>query len=152
MRGERTAWLRVLRHNSSLPPLAGLDGAAELSDRASDGGGGGADAKGAGAEGKKLQKGRSRLGNMALRAEDYMVTRAVTSELGKKLLREYCIPETFQLLDALKELVGKDPLLPPKTGQQIENTILRVAVKLTLQFQHKQLTPRHFDRLTTMAD
>eukprot|EP00966_Prymnesium_polylepis_P081729 1893012-Prymnesium_polylepis.1 len=34
-------------------------------------------------------------------------------------------------------MAGKDAVLPPKTGQQIENTILRVAVKLTLLFQHK---------------
>ena len=90
--GERTAWLRVLRHNATLPPLAGLDGLTETSERGSDGGGGG-EAKG-GADGKKMAKKGSRIGSMALRAEDYLVTRAVTSELGKKLLRDYCIPET----------------------------------------------------------
>ena len=29
-----------------------------------------------------------------------MAGRAVTSDLGKKLLREYCLPETFVLLQA----------------------------------------------------
>lgn len=32
------------------------------------------------------------LGSLALRAEKHMVGRAVTSDIGKKLLREYCAP------------------------------------------------------------
>lgn len=93
-----------------------------------------------------------RMGGLAFRAEDYLISRAVTSELGKRMLREYCIPETFVLLDALRGLASKDPCLPPKTGQQMENTILRVAFKLTLLFQHRVLTPRHFDQLNANAD
>ena len=73
------------------------------------------------------------LGSLALRAEKRMVGRAVTSDLGKKLLREYCLPETFVMLEALRELASKDPTLPPRTGQQIENTILKMAVKVALR-------------------
>ena len=40
------------------------------------------------AEAKAVKK--SMLGSLALRAEKRMVGRAVTSDLGKKLLREYC--------------------------------------------------------------
>ncbi|KAL1511686.1 hypothetical protein AB1Y20_004976 [Prymnesium parvum] len=142
---DRVAWLRALRHNMHLPPLAGLDGApSSRSERSPSGA--------AAAASSATLKRRTRLGQIALRAEDYMVTRAITSEVGKKVLREYCIPETFQLLDALRELVAKDAALPPKSGAQIENTILRVAVKLALLFQHKLLTARHFDQLVTLAD
>lgn len=41
------------------------------------------------------------------------------------------LPETFIMLEALRELACKDPSLPPKTGNQIENTILKMAVKVS---------------------
>ena len=58
---------------------------------------------------------------------------------GKQLLREYCLPETFVLLTALRELIGKDA--DPKTGRRLEDTILRFAVKVVLLYHHARLRP-----------
>lgn len=137
-------------------------------------------------ESAKAQK-RSMLSNLALRAEKKMVGRAVTSDLGKKILREYCLPETFTLLQAMRDLAsgesqraharamtsspGKcpacilptdapthridrtvDPAMPPKTGQKIEDTILKMAVKVVLLFQHGRLTARDFDPVVRLVD
>jgi len=112
--------------------------------------GGGKDAAKVKADAKAAKK--SMLGNLALRAEKRMVGRAVTSDLGKKLLREYCLPETFVLLEALRELASNDPTLPPRYGQQIENTILKMAVKVALLYQHSLLQPRDFDQVIVLVD
>ena len=66
------------------------------------------------------------LSNLAFKAEKKMVGRAVTSDLGKKLLREYCLPETFILLQAMRDMASLDPAMPPKHGAKIEDTILKM--------------------------
>ena len=128
---ERAAWLRALRQNARLPPMAGLKGgeAAAPAEGSSP------------ATAAKTAK-RSMLGGVVLRAEKRMASRAITSDLGKKLLREFCLPETFTLLEALRNLAGHDATLPPKSGALFENTILRIAVKLVLLIQHDTLGPR----------
>ena len=146
----RAAWIRALRNNQPLPPVA-LD---ELGQ--SEGGDESGDSSPSGkSPGRKATAGGARkrgVRGLALRAEAYMVSRAVTSDLGKKLLREFCIPETFTLLDSLRELASRDAAMPPKTGLQMENTILRTAVKLVLLIQHNILRPRQFDTVTALAD
>jgi len=158
---ERASWLRALRHNSSFPPISGMPGtdfAESLSRQLQcikEGGSNITDssveeASTAKAEVKAAKK--SMLSSLALRAEKRMVGRAVTSDIGKKLLREYCLPETFILLEALRELASKDPSLPPRYGQQIENTILKTAVKVALLYQHSMLGPRDFDIVIPLVD
>ena len=112
---EREKWLRALRHNRQFAPLGGLrlDSGKEVSGGSGstkqDGSGSGSihDAGGgrngdnsgspSSKDNAKAVK-RSLLSNLALRAEKKMVGRAVTTDLGKKLLRECCQPETFILL------------------------------------------------------
>jgi hypothetical protein len=100
----------------------------------------------------KSSKTRSMLSNLALRVEKSMAGRAVTSDLGKKILREYCQPETFTLLQAMRGLASADPRVPPKQGQLIEDTLLRTAVKMALLHRHGRLCPDDFDPLVRVVD
>lgn len=135
---DRDRWLRALRHNHGFEPLPGLDAAGSLPQAAEP-------------TDKKSAK-KSMLSNLALRAEKKLVGRAVTSDLGKKLLREYCLPETFSLLQAMRDMASLDPLMPPKHGAKIESTILRMAVKVALLHQHGRLVPRDFDPVVHIVD
>lgn len=164
---ECNTWVRVLRHNASLkaPPIAKLAGTeaedeeidSELSSKAarlstaSDEGEAQRNAAG-GDKAKKKDVKRSIVGSLALRVEKRMVGRAVTSDLGKKLLREFCLPETFTMLQALRELASSDTALPSRAGQTIENTILKIAVKVALLHQHKRLAPADFNPMVALVD
>ena len=128
---ERDKWLRALTHNRHYPPLAGLapptqsvmlTPSGKQADGAHAAGGGASKAQ------AKAEK-RSMLSNLAFKAEKKMVGRAVTSDLGKKLLREYCLPETFTLLQALRDMASLDPAVPPKHGARIEDTILKMCAR-----------------------
>ena len=76
---DRVAWLRALRHNAALPPMPGL---------------GGGPSSPMSPETAKAAK-RSMLGQVALRAEAAIASKAVTTELGKKLLASFLLPETL---------------------------------------------------------
>ena len=138
---DRDRWLRCLRHNRDFPPIPQLCGAvaatkprdlpehdagdvsrtqslqvdARLAEEGVDlSSNARATHPPASKEVAKAQK-RSMLSNLALKAEKKMVGRAVTSDLGKKILREYCLPETFTLLQAMRDLASgaHTPLSPP---------------------------------------
>lgn len=127
---ERAGWVRALQRHWDRPPLS--------------------DVERLGAEAPSKEAKKSALSSMALRAEKKIVSRAVTSDVGKKLLREYCLPETFVLLTALREMIGKDA--DPKTGRRLEDTILRLAVKVVLLYHHAKLKPSDFDSVVLIAD
>ena len=170
---ERDKWLRALRHNRNMPPLDALSGAqpvtarrpswymlplgplgsqpTDVDVRASLSSASSSRREEEPAGSPKGGK-RSILGNVALRMEKKMVGRAVTSDIGKKLLREYCLPETFVLLQALRDLASRDPKMPPKAGQKVEETILRMAVKVALLHQHGRLAPQDFQPIVTLVD
>jgi hypothetical protein len=167
---ERDKWVRALRHNRMFPPLAVLAGAQSarlqssrsnpssmrqdddaMPDRRASTE---SDTRAVLSEPPEVKKAakRSMLGNLALRAEKKMASRAVTSDLGKKLLREYCLPETFVLLQALRDLASVDPTMPPKAGAKIEDTILRMAVKVVLIHQHGRLAGADFNPMINLVD
>jgi len=104
----------------------------------------------------KDTKGSSMMSDLALRAEKKIAGKAITSDLGKKMLKEYCVDETFVLLEGLRDLANrqasKDESLPKKTGLKLENTILRLAVKVALLFQHGRLKPHDFREAITKID
>eukprot|EP00966_Prymnesium_polylepis_P311189 7189550-Prymnesium_polylepis.1 len=129
---EATEWLAALRHNSRCAPLTSLDEAPADCD-----GDGGA---------KKAKQG------VMMRCENFVAKKVLTSELGKKLLREFCLPGVMAVLDALKQLLSKDPKLPPKQAQENETTILKVAVKMVLLFTHSVLRPRDLDHLNNLVE
>jgi len=104
------------------------------------------------AGGGKPSGGGSLLGGMARRAEKKLASKAITSDLGKKLLREYCVDETFDLLEGLRELAALDKTLHAKKGAWLENTILRLAVKVALLFQHQQLSAAEFGQVVANTD
>ena len=54
------------------------------------------------------------------------------------------VDETFDMLESLRELAILDKTLPAKKGPWLENTILRLSVKVALLFQRQQLTPAEF--------
>ena len=81
----------------------------------------------------------SSMARMALRAEKRMAGVALTSDLGQKVIREYCGPETFLLLDAMKVVVDADPSLPAGAGTQMRNACLRIAGKVALLHKHQVL-------------
>ena len=111
------------------------------------------------------------LSSLALRVEKRMIGRAVTTDLGKKLLKEYVqvsrqgspssqaakrpltlpLPfpslqdETFIILQAMRGLASLDPRNPPKYGAKVEETILKTAVKVVLLYQHNRINARDFD-------
>ena len=145
---ERDRWLRSLRHNQGLPQLAALVGAVAASTKKSKRAVSVEDLEGeeeidataiadapvpAASKSSKMSLGslkgslgsmkgstKRMLSNIALSVEKNMAGRAVTSDLGKKLLREYCQPETITLLQAMRGLASADPRVPPKQGQLIE--------------------------------
>lgn len=92
------------------------------------------------------------LSPQAFKAEKKLVANAVTSDVGKKLLREYCLPETFTLLQAMRDMASLDPLVPPKHGAKIEDTLLRLAVKIMLLYQHGRLSEHDFEPATRLVD
>jgi len=127
---ERAGWVRALQRHWDRPPLSEVERL--------------------GVEPPTKEAKKSALSSLALRAEKKIVSRAVTSDVGKKLLREYCLPETFVLLTALRGLIGKDA--DPKTGRRLEDTILRFAVKVVLLYHHARLRPSDFDSVVVIAD
>ena len=155
---DRDKWIRALQHNKDYPPLTGIGG----SSRSSDSTAGGASSRrsdtgvGGGRGAASLQPSgpskRSMLGSLALKAEKKLVGRAVTSDLGKKLLREYCLPDTFVLLQAMRDVASIDPAMPPKHGAKVEDTILKMACKVVLLYRHSILTPRDFDAAAGLVD
>jgi len=102
--------------------------------------------------GKERFSMRQQMGNLALRAEKKIAGKAITTDFGKKLLREYCVDETFILLDALRELATRDPDAGSKIGLQLENNVLRLAVKAVLLFQHERLKLSDFRRTVAWVD
>jgi len=117
--------------------------------------GGAASSSGAGSSSSASSglRGVAAVKGLAHRAEKKIASRAATSDVGKKLLREYLDDSAFVCLDALKKIAAKDPEGGgAKKGLWLENTILRLAVKIALLFQHEQLLPRHFVRLQEMID
>ena len=121
---ERDAWLRALRHNQSQPPF-GLPPSSSV---------GKADRR---TQGKQGSQGNS---SLPARLKEQMVCMAVTSELGKRFLKEYCVPETFALLQALRRLANADETLPTQSGRRYENTILRIAVKVAMLHRNRAFT------------
>ena len=87
---------------------------------------------------------------MRLRAEKKMASRAITSDLGKKLLQQFCAPETFVLLSAVQEVSTIDPSLGCKV--HIENTVLRLATKVGLLFQHGRMQLMDFHSIVLASD
>ena len=146
---ERDKWLRALHHNQSVAsPVEGLS-------KTGGGGWGGGDADGGGGSSKGGDSTKSSSGilaSFAMKVEKKLVGRAVTSELGKKLLREYCLPETFTLLQAMRDMTSLDPLMPPKHGASIEDTILRIAVKVVLLYRHGHLSSQDFEPVIGVVD
>ena len=67
------------------------------------------------------------ISNLRLKAEKKIASRAVASDLGKKVLKELAAPETFVILSSVQELSTRDPSIKPSIN--IENTILRIASK-----------------------
>ena len=80
---------------------------------------------------KKERSGKGMVADLRLKAQKRVSSRAITSDLGKKLLKEFCAPETFVLLAAVQDLSSKDP--KDKCEVHIENTILRLATKVALR-------------------
>ena len=72
-------------------------------------------------------KAPSVISNLRLKAEKKIASRAVASDLGKKVLKELAAPETFVILSSVQELSTRDPSIKPSIN--IENTILRIASK-----------------------
>jgi hypothetical protein len=132
----RVAWLRALRHNAALPPMPGV---------------GGPTGDSADPEAAKAAK-RSMLGGVVLRAEKAMASRAVTSDLGKKLLTSFLLPETLTLVQATRNLMAKDTTLPAKRALDFENTILKTTVKIVILMQHGLLTGRELGPLSREVD
>ena len=133
-------WVAALRRAAAKPPAKGYDtpgkGAADPSDagESSDG------------RGKKA----GMVANMRLRAEKKMASRAITSDHGKKLLQQFCAPETFVLLSAVQEVSMIDPSLGCKV--HIENTVLRLATKVGLLFQHGRMQLMDFHSIVLASD
>jgi len=67
-----------------------------------------------------------------------LAERAVTNDLGKRMLRKYAAPEALTLVEALRALVRGDGL-PRRRAQQLEDTALRLAVRITLLVQQRVL-------------
>lgn len=142
---ERDSWLRALRHNKAFPAMAGLKG---------DTSGLAGSAKEPAADEKQKKKSMLQKVMMPSRLQEEMVCMAVTSDLGKKLLREYCLPEAFSLLQALRNLANRDDSLPVKSGLRFENTILRIAVKVAMLHRNGKLhsQKRVLDELESATD
>jgi len=134
---ERDKWLRALRHNATFPPLPGLAPPTP---------------SGGTAMGKETKEKHSLLSSLVLGAEKKMIGRAVTTDLGKKLLREYCLPETFSVLQAMRDMASLDPAMPPRYGAFIEDTMLKMAVKVMLLYQHGRIGTRDFDAAVSLVD
>ena len=136
---DRDEWLAALQNNAACPPVAGL--------AAEEDGEGGAGARAAAPAVEKPTK-----KPMMMRAQTFVAKKVLTSELGKKLLREFCLPGVMELLDHLKVLVAKDTTLPPQTAREHEDIILKTAVKLVLLFTHGVLRPRDLEQLHCLAE
>ena len=52
----------------------------------------------------------------------------------------------------MRNLASLDPAVPPKHGAKLEDTILRMAVKVALLHQHGRLTARDFEPLAATVD
>ena len=128
---EAGAWLRALGHNRKHPPHASLAGASPASEKA----------------GKQRM-----LGRVLLQGQQAMVRLAITSELGKKLLRQYCLPETFALLQGLRNLANLDLTLPARSGVQIENTILRLSAQVVVLLMNRKLRRTDMDAVESAVD
>ena len=134
---ERDAWVEALVRSASLPPLTGLDKTAQQARAAQQAVSG----KKGGGNGKRA----------LIRAKTSVLSRAVTSNVGKKLLREFCTPETFTLLDACRGLAAKDSALPASAGQAFENALLRGAVTVGLLLRHGVLLACDLDFTSRLA-
>ena len=90
-------------------------------------------------------KAPSVISNLRLKAEKKIASRAVASDLGKKVLKELAAPETFVILSSVQELSTRDPSIKPSIN--IENTILRIASKA----HRRPLPPTPFPSTTSTS-
>lgn len=92
------------------------------------------------------------IGKMAFKAERKLVSKAVSSDVGKRALRSYLKPETFEVMDSLRLLMDSDPTLAAGTGQRTQTAILKIGSKIALLLQHKLLQPSEFRQVIFCAD
>ena len=71
---ERDGWLLALQHNARSPPKQGLEQDGSRDD-----------------EGEAVEV-ATKANKLTMRAQNFVAKRILTSDLGKKLLREFCLP------------------------------------------------------------
>ena len=96
------AWAAALQHHMGMQAADGF-GVAEPSQssdmRSSD-----VEPSAPKAKAKKEKSGKGMVADLRLRAQKRVASKAITSDLGKKLLKEFCAPETFVLLAAVQAI------------------------------------------------
>jgi len=91
-------------------------------------------------------------GKMAFKAERKLVSGAVSSDMGKRALKNYLKPETFEIMDSLRIIMDSDTALPHGTGSRITTILLKIGSKIALLVQHKLLQPADFRQVIFAAD
>ncbi|KAL1524741.1 hypothetical protein AB1Y20_019624 [Prymnesium parvum] len=89
---------------------------------------------------------------MAMKAERKVVSKAVSSDLGKRALRAYLQPEAFDVMDALRLIYDSDPSLPKDTGLRMQTIVLKLGSKVALLMQHRLLLPNQFRNIVYYGD
>ncbi len=75
-----------------------------------------------------------------------IASKTATSSLGKALFKKFVDKETVLLLKTIKIMVTKED--GPKKAKEINNNILKLAVKILLLYEDKSLVPESFEGVT----
>lgn len=84
-------------------------------------------------------------GGLAFRAKKSLASKTAASGAGKGVMKRLADEETLHLLAALKKVVGKHST--ERRATEIENSILKIAVKCYLLVENKQLHGGDFNRV-----
>lgn len=96
----------------------------------------------AASEAPEKQAGKRSKGGLIFRAKKSVVTRTATSGAGKGMMRRLADEDTRQLLTAMKKVVTKHA--NEKRATEIENSIIKTAVKCYLLVDNKSISGSEF--------
>lgn len=111
---DRENWVEVLKENESKDP----------------------------SEPPTREQGKRHRGSLMFRAKKSVGGKAATSGMGKGMMKRLADDDTKQLLTALKKVVGK--YFDEKRANEIENSIIKLAVKCYFLVENKSLSSESF--------